>query len=198
VIATGTGPGGGPHVKVFNAQTGALLRSFFAYDPTFGGGVRVALGDVNGDGVPDILTGAGPGGGPHVKVFSGADLSLLASFFAYDPTFGGGVFVASRDVSAIGRAAILTSTGAAGGPRVEAVDGTTGAVLPSFFAYDQSFSGGVRVAARDVNGDGKADIVTGAGAGGGPHVKVFDGTNRTELLSFFAYDPTFAGGVFVG
>jgi serralysin len=71
--------------------------------------------------------------------------------------------------------------------------------LASFFAYDQSFSGGVRVAAVDVNGDGKADIVTGAGPGGGPHVKAFDGTNPGNVLeSFFAFDPGFLGGVFVG
>jgi uncharacterized repeat protein (TIGR01451 family) len=81
-IVTGTGPGGGPHVKAFNAQTGALLRSFFAYDSTFAGGVRVAFGDVNGDGVPDIITSPGAGGGPHVKAFDGFSGALIASFFA--------------------------------------------------------------------------------------------------------------------
>jgi hypothetical protein len=55
--------------------------------------VRVAAGDVNGDGRADIITGAGPGGGPHVRVFDGATLAELDSFFAYNPLFGGGVFV---------------------------------------------------------------------------------------------------------
>src|SRR5262249_11705115 len=82
LFATGAGPTGGPHVKVNNAD-GSLRFSFYAYDPSFAGGVSVAVADVNGDGIPDIITGAGFTGGPHVRVFSGKDLSVLASFYAY-------------------------------------------------------------------------------------------------------------------
>jgi uncharacterized repeat protein (TIGR01451 family) len=196
-IVTGADAGGGPHVKVFDPLTGALRFSFFAYDPYFTGGVRVAVGDVNGDGVPDIITGAGPSGGPHVKVFSGTDLSVIASFFAYDPAFFGGVYVAAGDADGDGRADIITGAGGSGGPHVKVFNGGTFATVSSFFAYDPAFFGGVRVAAGDVDGQGHADIITGAGPGGGPHVKVFDGVTLAVEASFFAYDAGFAGGVFV-
>jgi hypothetical protein len=65
-------------------------------------------------------------------------------------------------------------------------------------AYTPLFTGGVRVAAADVTGDGRAAIVTGAGPGGGPHAQAFDGTSLRVLDSLFAYDPRYAGGIFVG
>ena len=70
------------------------LSGFVAYDPGFRGGVHVAAGDVDGDGRTDLITGAGPGGPPHVRVFSGADGRELASFAAFD-TGTGGVSVGS-------------------------------------------------------------------------------------------------------
>jgi type VI secretion system (T6SS) baseplate-like injector VgrG/VCBS repeat protein/FG-GAP repeat protein len=194
----GESPGAGPHVKVFDGRSGATADSFDPYGASFAGGVRVASGDVNGDGVADIITGAGPGAGAHVKVFDGASGAEIRSFFAYGASFAGGVYVAAGDVNGDGWADIITGAGAgAPGGHVKVFDGRTGAELRSFFAYGAGFSGGVRVAAGDVNGDGQVDIVTGAGPGAGPHVKVFDGASGAEIRSFFAYTPSFAGGVFV-
>ena len=79
-----------------------------AYNPAFFGGVRVALGDVNGDGVRDIITAPGPGGGPHVRIWNGVDLTEMGGFFAYNPAFAGGVYVAAGDVDGDGRADIVT------------------------------------------------------------------------------------------
>lgn len=196
-FAVGADSGGGPHVRVQDGTTGQFISDFFAYDAAFRGGVRVAMGDVNGDGVQDIITAAGPGGGPHVKVFDGTDLHELASFMAYDLSFTGGVFVAAGDVDGDGMADIVTSPDFGGGPHVKAFSGADGSLLLNFFAYDQSFRGGVHVAAGDVNGDGRADVITGAGLGGGPHVRAFSGTDAAVLTNLFAYDPSFIGGVYV-
>jgi hypothetical protein len=122
-----------------------VLREFEAYTSAFRGGVYVAAGDVNGDGFADIVTGAGAGGGPHVRVF----------------------------------------------------DGVNGSELFGFYAYPVGFPGGVRVAAGDVNGDGRADVITGAGPGGGPHVRVFDGVSGAELYGLMAFDLAVRSGAFV-
>jgi hypothetical protein len=244
-VIVAAGSGGGPEVKVIDGtklnqlQAGneiantALLADFFAYDPSFAGGVTVAVGDVNGDDRADVITGAGPGGGPHVKVIDAtkttkiqangqiADTALLASFFAFSPSFTGGVFVAAGDVNGDQRADIITGLGAGGMPEVKVVDGTkaaqiqangqiaASALLTDFFAFDPGFLGGVRVDALDINGDGLADIIVGAGTGGGPHVKVVDAAKDTQLQansqisdaallsSFFATVGTYSGGVFV-
>jgi uncharacterized repeat protein (TIGR01451 family) len=195
LILTGAGPGGGPHVRVLLADTGASLFEFYAYDPAFQGGVSVAARRVRGQAVSDIVTGAGPGGGPHVKVFSAADGSVLHSFHAYDAAFRGGVHVATGDVDDDGVADVVTGAGPGGGPHVRVFDGVSGAALMDFYAYHPDFPGGVFVAAADLDGDRRADIVTGAGPGGGPHVRGLSSATGAELFSFYAYDDRFAGGV---
>ncbi len=181
------------------------MVGFFAYDSMFTGGVFVACADLDNDGRAEIITGAGPGGEPHVRAFrviSNVSVEEVASFLAYASTFGGGVFVGAGDVNGDGRAEIITGAGPGGGPRVWVwkVDGTTVTRMVGFFAYDSMFTGGVRVAAADLDGDGRAEVITGAGPGGGPQVASFSvvgGVVMTQELSFFAYDPSFTGGVFV-
>jgi fibronectin-binding autotransporter adhesin len=196
LFAVGTGPGVEAQVNVFNND--ASFRFALFPFPGFSGGVNVTTGDVTGDGFEDIAVGAGPGGGPHVKVFDGLTGEELRSFFAYDESFRGGVFVGLGDVTGDLRADLVTGAGVGGGPHVKVLDGQTLAELHSFFAYDPDFRGGVTVRLGDVSGDGFADVVTGAGPGGGPHVRVFDGRTRAEIQNFFAGDPESRGGVFVG
>ena len=207
-IITGAGAGGGPHVKVLNARTGAELASFFAYDPSFSGGISVAAADLDGNGIAEIVTGAGPGGGPHVKVFDSTSFHVMKEFMAYDPSFRNGIFVAAGDFISDGKREIITGAGPGGGPHVKIWDYATLNVDGQFMAYggvtdsngqvvDQFFSGGVRVALGDVNGDNINEIITGAGPGGGPHVKGFAGFQLELILSAFAGDENDRNGIFV-
>jgi glutamine cyclotransferase len=203
VTAAGLGDRSDVRVWSFVAGQATEITGFFAYAPAFGGGVSVAAGDITGDGIADVITGAGPGGGPHVRVWSvGGQLTELAGFFAYDPAFAGGVFVAAGDVTGDGVAEFLTGAGPGGGPHVRVWSAAGGQLteLTGFYAYDPAFTGGVSVAAGDLTGQGAGQIVTGAGPGGGPHVRVIDvsGGSATELAAFFAFEPSFTGGVSVG
>ncbi|MGK2956856.1 MAG: hypothetical protein ACSLFB_00320 [Acidimicrobiales bacterium] len=191
---TGAGPGGGPHVRTFDSA-GNPGHGFFAYDPGFRGGVHVASGDINGDGVDEIITGAGAGGGPHIRIFSGGGEDL-GGFFAFDPAFNGGVTVATADVDGNGVDEIIVGAGPGGGPHVR-VFRRDGSEINGFFPFPEGFRGGVNVAGGDLDGDGDGDIIVGAGPGGGPHVRGLTIAGG-DLLSFYAYPEGFTGGVHVG
>ena len=219
-LVTGAGPGGGPDVKVYTiardyfggtgeGYAASQEISFYAYNSSFHGGVTVAIGNVNGDGTPDVITGVGPGGGPHVKVFDGAGLAAggptavnaitnpLKSFYAFSPTFTAGVTVAVGDVAGAGTDDIVTGAGAGGGPHVKAFDYATLNTVASFYAYAPTFTGGVNVATAPYNGDTTSDIVAGSGPGGS-QVQVFGQEGQTTEANFTPFDPSFLGGVFVG
>ena len=209
LFAVGSGPGVPAQVRVYNPD-GQVRFTLTPYESTFTGGVQVATGDVNGDGVDDIITGTGPGGGPVVEVFDGATGQMIRSFTPYESTFRGGVQVAAGDVNGDGIADIVTGTGVGGGPRIQVFDGKTQAQLADFFAYESTFRGGVQVAVRPAGtlnagtaatgGLGSAfavpaAIVTGTGVGGGPRIQMFDARTLAPLANFFAFEPSFRGGV---
>ena len=163
----------------------------------FGGGLSVATGNLDKDTDIEYVTGAGPGGGPLVKAFDD-DGDQISSFYAYDSNFRGGVDVAVADVDDDGKAEIITAPGPGGGPHIKIfrINGTLvkDTKAKDFFAYDTTFTGGVFISAADVDDDGIAEIITGAGPGGGPHVKIFK-PDGVLLNQFFPYDQNFRGGV---
>ena len=130
---------------------------------------------------------------PEVQVF-GADGKARFSFLAFESSFTGGVRVATADFDGDFTDDIVVAAGAGGAARIRVISGATGAELANFFAFDTSFRGGATVATADLTGTGVQSIVAGAGAGGGPNVKVF-ALNGTVQQSFFAFDPAFKGGV---
>ena len=103
-----------------------------------------------------MVTGAGPGGGPHVKVIAvlrvggGAsdgtvpDGELLGSLYAFEEAFAGGVGVA--DVDRDGTAELVAGPGPGIAPRVRVLRATGQPAAGDILAFDEAFRGGVYVA----------------------------------------------------
>jgi FG-GAP-like repeat/Matrixin len=213
--------GGGGRVTVYSFANGTprIIANFFGIaDTNFRGGARVASADVNGDGTPDVIVGAGFGGGPRVAIFDGTSVArgnptrLVNDFFAFGGTdvnsLRNGIYISSGDFDGDGRAEIVFAGGPGGGPRVQVLSGSSVLSNPvaavanpmmNFFAFDSSQRGGVRPAIRDVNGDGKLDLIVGSGAGTNSAVKVFNAANPNDSYSLNAFGfGSPADGIYVG
>jgi hypothetical protein len=199
-VVTAPDQGGGPDIRIFDGLSGTKIGEFLAYNYYFEGGVRITVGAVTGNSSSaDIITAPGPGGGPDIRVFQGLAGTMIQEFLAYDYNFDMGVFVAAGDVNGDGKADIITAPGQGGGPDVRVFNGAApGQLIQEFLSYAYQFDGGVRVAAFDLNGDGKADIVTVPGGSGGPEVAEFQGLTSAPLNAYFAFNPTITDGLFVG
>jgi Hypothetical glycosyl hydrolase family 15 len=158
-IVVGAGAGGAPEVKIYDLS-GRQLGSFMAYAKNFKGGVHLAVGNTDADPAAEIITGAGPGGGPHVRVWSASGI-IKDQFFAFAQTFRGGVYVAVGDIAGLKHGQIIAGAGAGGSPQVRVFDpGNKNAVLAQFYAFAQSSKNGVKVSAGDIQGNGKTEIIT--------------------------------------
>jgi len=249
-IVVGAGHGGGPQVNIYDSLgRSRFTPGFFAYDRNFHGGINVACGDLDGDGVAEIVTAPKSNGGPHIRIFNRYGQPVFTpGFFAYDPGFKGGVNIAVGDIDGGGLKEIITAPASSAEPRLKVynrfgtvlnfdiypfhpefsggvsiatanVDGGmedelivavqsqdsawVKVIKPShpapplgeFMAFPENFKGGINVASGDVDNDGFDEVIVAANSGGGPHVKTFEAYGHELRINFFAYEHDFRGGV---
>ncbi len=96
-----------PQIRIFSDK-GRLTGSFLAYAQSYRGGVNTAVGDIDGDGKNELVTGAAAGG-PHVRIFTSGG-QLRGQFMAFDPSGRTGVRVMISDVDGDGKNEILAGT----------------------------------------------------------------------------------------
>ena len=200
----------GTEVQALDAG-GTQLAEFYVLDPAIVPGASIAAGDLDGDGKAEIVFGGGPTTAPWPPVANGQDQRVavykpdgtqVAEFSAYPGLFQGGVRVALADLNHDRRPEMVTAPG----PGMESEIGIfsqewingrdRGTRLDHFVAFETSFRGGATVAAGEVDGNGDADIVVGAGKGRAPEVRVFDERGE-QLFSFVAFGGGYDAGISV-
>lgn len=193
-IVSAAAAGEEPYISIYGAN-GELRGRFLAYDRNFKGGFSLAVRDLTGDGLAEIIVGAGAGGGPHVRIFSHKGI-LKGQFFAFEESFRGGVNVAAGDIDGAGASEIIAARGAGALPEVRIFDRHAN-LQGVFLAYESSFRGGVQVTVANIDGRmdrNKEEIITAPGSGREPLIKIF--TNKAKLKnSFMAFTRNWQGGV---
>ena len=209
-VVVGRGPGQdiAPLVQAFELGGAPVIAVNFKAYGAGGWGVNVACGDVDGDGIDEILTGPGPGPiyGPHVRGwnYDGSALTAIQglNFLAYG-TQRWGVNVACGRVDGDEIKEIVTSPGpgAVFGPHVRGwnYDGSMTSTIYgiNFISYGTR-KYGCRAVCGEIDGDGFEEIITTPGPGRvfGAHVRGWDydngttGSGNTEPkanVSFLAY-----------
>jgi hypothetical protein len=181
-------------VWVYSGRTGGLIfrRAGRANDQN---GYAIAdAGDVNGDGVPDVVSGAIGVGSEvgHAYVYSGATGRTLVRLHGHRPGDQFGAAVSSAgDVNRDGRTDLLVGAPGSGKPgtaggRAYVISGRTFNVIRVLSAHRRGDGFGVGTAeTADMDGDGVPDLIVGANHGGRHHrgaVYVYSG--RTGRLLF--------------
>lgn len=168
-------------------------------------GSSVAIGDADRDGIDEIVVGSPPGIGSKVTVYE-FDESQTSIFYPFNGRVFAGVNVAIGDPTGNGNE-IIVAAREGGGAHIQryvsnGVEWSNGKLLsPGFFAYGLGFRGGANVTTGDINGDGKDEIITGPGPGGGAHVKAFtaEGKLVAQILPGNVFpNESYRGGAIVG
>lgn len=142
-IVASRGPGNASVVRVFDgASAGSLLFQFSAY-AGYQGGLFVAAGDLDGDGIPDIIVGR-DAGAAQIRVFDGSNTNHSSEFLAFtDGT--NGVRVGVTDADGDGLADIIAARGPGSEPLVRIFDGLSFDQILEVLALDAGFTGGLFV-----------------------------------------------------
>lgn len=173
-LIMGAGPGNKPLVRTFRLD-GSLITEFSAYADGMKSGVNVAVCDLKGDGVKEIVTGAMVGGGPQIRVFSTEGKYLNTQFFAYDEKFRGGVNVACADIDGDNRAEIITGAGPGGGDEIK-VFHANGTQRDAFVLNGAPAGSGVYVFTANLDADTDSEVVSAPMANGAFDLTIIDNT----------------------
>ncbi len=195
VVAEGSSATGDVRVRTFSQNPNDPLNPAFTFQSeflAFAADDMIGLDPIAADGANVVVTGLRPEDGreiiaapaaglPVVRVF-GQDGTLLLEWLAFDPTVGAdGLSIAAIDMDGNGNKEIVVAPMTGPGlVRVFNDDGLPfsmpGAALPvQFLALEEGDESGVRIAAADVDFDGRQEILVVSASSSDNVIRAFEG-----------------------
>lgn len=176
---------GAPHVRSFTPKGAkdSPQTNFYAYTSKNFGGVDIATGDFDHDGVDEIMTGSGKGLSPEIRIFKKSG-KLISKFSPFPSTYTQGLSVAAGDVNGDGIPDFGVCIAQSSQALCKVFLNISGRPLVAYFNAFGTNKSGADIAMGDVDGDGRSEVIVGQGPGGAPLVRVFDiGTKSVTNLN---------------
>lgn len=197
---------GTPKIKVFRYSNGkfTLLKEARVYGNEVPGGINLSSGDVNGDGVTEIIVS------PYqekdktdrvVKIYAYRDGKLvkLASKQIYSDNRYQGIKTITADMDGDGKEEIITTPSLNYGDDISVYSYSNGKLtyVDDVWAYSDDFDGLTSIASGDINNDGKDEIVLSVRTEGQPYIFIYklNDEKLKEHDRIRVYDKDFTGGV---
>ena len=184
-IIAAPGPDREPEIRIFNNK-GKLLGKFMAYAKNFQGGVNVAAGDLDDDGIKEIITSP-QSGAPQVRIFGfkgGKWIQIIKSLYAYSKNQNYSTNITVADIDGDGKDEIVAALGIGAIPALKVFglrNNEIKLITPQIYAYNKNVRGGVNLSAGDIDGDGKDEIIVSPSTGN-LDVKVFKRASNGKLV----------------
>jgi hypothetical protein len=212
-LVIGSGVGQTPTIQVYNGtqligNNPIVAQTIIAANSDSKFGVRVAVGDLNGDGIAEIVSAS-----KNIVTIQSTSRDSLQTAFARRGALNStpmivrglptgadtnGMFVSVGDFTGSGKADIAVGYVSNGVARVRVVSGqNNGRMLMTSFGFTQVAAGGVPVTMRDLTGSGRQSVIA-AGGEGTSQVRVLNAGIGGLARSFMSMTPSYRGGVFVG
>lgn len=168
-VVVGQDTGAEHLIRVLNATTGNVVHEFRAFAQDGGSGNALTTGDIDADGVDEIIVGAGRGSSPRVRIFR-KDGTLVNEFVAGVTTDRRGVRVGVIDYDKNGRSEIVTAP-LTGESQFITIYRPDGREFLRFSPGQREYPFGLIFASGEVNGQQR--IIVSEQRGAGQHIEAW-------------------------